>query len=564
MPIVEYPAGATFPGVIGRTADESSPAWPAPTRPAKGAPNVLFVVLDDTGFGNLGCFGSPIATPNFDRIAGRRPALHQHAHDRALLAQPLLHHHRPQPPPQRHGRHHRARHPGIPGYNGIMPFENGMLSEMLLEHGYNTYMVGKWHLTPSNEETAAGPYTRWPLAPRLRALLRLPGWRHEPVVSRPGVRQPPGRAAADPGGGLPPHRGPRRQVDRVHHRRQADRPRQALLPVPLPSAPPTPRTTCPKEWADRYAGQFDDGWDAYRERTFARQKELGILPADAELSRHDPDVPDWDDAPGRGAPAVQPEDGGLRGLPEPHRPPPRPAARLPAGAGPARQHHRHGHLGQRRERRGRPDRAPPTRRSSSTTPRSRSRTASRSSTRSAARSTSTTTRGAGRGRATRPSGAGSARPTVAGRATRSSSPGRPASRRKGEVRTQYAHIIDMVPTVLDLLGIEPPRDDPGRDPGAARRASASRTPSTTPRPPAGTTPSTSRCSATAPSTTTAGARSARGRVPRSPRPAWASVSPSRPSGYPSSMPPAGSCTTSPRIRRRPTTSRRSTGTGSSR
>ena len=70
MPIVEYESGAPFPGVIGRTAGESSPAWPAPVRAAEGAPNVLFIVLDDTGFGQLGCYGSPIATPNLDGIAG--------------------------------------------------------------------------------------------------------------------------------------------------------------------------------------------------------------------------------------------------------------------------------------------------------------------------------------------------------------------------------------------------------------------------------------------------------------------------------------------------------------
>ena len=69
MALVEYPEGAAFPGVIGRTTDDSSPAWPALTHAPKGAPNVLFVVLDDTGFGNLGCYGSPIATPNFDALA---------------------------------------------------------------------------------------------------------------------------------------------------------------------------------------------------------------------------------------------------------------------------------------------------------------------------------------------------------------------------------------------------------------------------------------------------------------------------------------------------------------
>src|ERR1700712_3633302 len=69
MAINEYPSGAAFPGVIGRTTDESSPAWPRPARALPGSPNVLFVVLDDVGFGQLGCYGSPIATPNFDAIA---------------------------------------------------------------------------------------------------------------------------------------------------------------------------------------------------------------------------------------------------------------------------------------------------------------------------------------------------------------------------------------------------------------------------------------------------------------------------------------------------------------
>ena len=69
MPIVEYQEGEQFPGVVGRTADESTPAWPAIKRAKAGSPNVVFVVLDDTGFGQLGCYGSPIETPNFDRLA---------------------------------------------------------------------------------------------------------------------------------------------------------------------------------------------------------------------------------------------------------------------------------------------------------------------------------------------------------------------------------------------------------------------------------------------------------------------------------------------------------------
>ena len=232
MALNEYPAGAAFSGVIGRTTDESSPAWPQPARPVPGSPNVLMVVLDDTGFGQLGCYGSPIATPNFDALAANG-LRYNNMHTTALCS------------PSRScivtGRNHHSNGmaaitelaSGYPGYNGIIPFENGFLSEMLLGHGYSTYMVGKWHLTPSNHETAAGPVRPLAAGARLRALLRLPRRRHQPVVSGAGVRQPPGRAAGDAGGGLPPHRGPGRQVDAVHRGRQADRPRQALLPPPL-------------------------------------------------------------------------------------------------------------------------------------------------------------------------------------------------------------------------------------------------------------------------------------------------------------------------------------------
>src|SRR5512140_3033668 len=122
-----------------------SPAWPQPVRAVPRSPNVLMIVLDDTGFGQLGCYGSPIATPNFDALAadGLR---YNNMHTTALCS------------PSRScivtGRNHHSNGmaaitelaSGYPGYNGVIPFENGMLSEMLLEQGYNTYMVGKWHL----------------------------------------------------------------------------------------------------------------------------------------------------------------------------------------------------------------------------------------------------------------------------------------------------------------------------------------------------------------------------------------------------------------------------------
>ena len=123
----EYKPGTTFPGVIGRTVDQSSPAWPEPLRAKEGAPNVLFIVLDDTGFGQFGCYGSPIATPNLDALA-ENGLRYNNMHTTALCS------------PSRTcimtGRNHHSNNmacitegsTGYPGYNCNIPFENGFLS----------------------------------------------------------------------------------------------------------------------------------------------------------------------------------------------------------------------------------------------------------------------------------------------------------------------------------------------------------------------------------------------------------------------------------------------------
>jgi hypothetical protein len=133
----EYEPGAVLSGVIGRTTEESSPAWPRPLRAVEGAPNVLIVVLDDTGFGQLGCYGSPIATPHIDGLAAGGLRCNS-MHTTALCS------------PSRScvvtGRNHHANATaainelatGYPGYNGQIPFENGFLSEILQQHGYST------------------------------------------------------------------------------------------------------------------------------------------------------------------------------------------------------------------------------------------------------------------------------------------------------------------------------------------------------------------------------------------------------------------------------------------
>jgi len=292
MALNEYQAGTAFTGVIGRTTDESVPAWPAPVRAVAGAPNVLTIVLDDVGYGQLGCYGSPIATPNFDALAAGG-LLYNNMHTTALCS------------PSRScvvtGRNHHSNGmaaitelaTGYPGYDGNIPFENGFLSEILVEHGYNTYMVGKWHLMPSEQESAAGPYDRWPLGRGFDRFYGFLGgdtsqWYPELVYDNHQVEPP-----------RTPQQGYHLSDDLADKAIAfiADA-KQVAPDKPFylhfcPGAAHAPHHVA-KEWADRYQGQFDEGWDVYRERTFARQKELGVVPADAVLSRHDPDVPQWE------------------------------------------------------------------------------------------------------------------------------------------------------------------------------------------------------------------------------------------------------------------------------
>lgn len=295
MGLTEYEPGTTFPGVIGRTTDESTPAWPRPLRARPGAPNVMMIVLDDTGFGQLGCYGSPIATPNLDSLAAGG-LLYSNMRSTALCS------------PSRSciitGRNHHANAmaainefaTGYPGYNGSIPFENGFLSEMLQASGYSTYLVGKYHLLPSEFESAAGPYDRWPLGRGFERFYGFLGgdtsqWYPDLIYDNHAVEPP-----------HTPEEGYHLTVDLADKAIQFIADAKQLAPDKpfylhfCTGATHAPHHV-PKDWADRYAGKFDDGWDAYRERVFARQKELGVMPEDAELSRHDPDVPEWETLP---------------------------------------------------------------------------------------------------------------------------------------------------------------------------------------------------------------------------------------------------------------------------
>ena len=292
---VTYHDGDTFPGVIGRTTEESSPAWSTPPQALEGAPNVIVFVLDDVGYGQLSSFGGLVETPVLDQLAasGLR---YTNMHTTALCS------------PSRAcilaGRNHHSvgmatiaeTSSGYPGYNSILPFDKGLLSEMLLPHGYNTFMVGKWHLSPPEHESPAGPYDRWPLARGFERFYGFLGgdtnqWYPELVYDNHYIEQP-----AQPGDGY------HLSIDLADkaigfiqdsHVNAPDKPFYLHYCTGAGHAP----HHVPQEWADKYRGKFDGGWDEYRRVVHQRQLDMGVIPAGTELSAHDPDVPEWDSLP---------------------------------------------------------------------------------------------------------------------------------------------------------------------------------------------------------------------------------------------------------------------------
>ncbi len=293
--LTEYQQGTPFPGTIGRTTEDSSPAWPAPVRTPDGAPNVLFFVLDDVGYGQLSAFGGLVETPNIERVAesGLR---YSNMHTTALCS------------PTRAcvltGRNHHSSGvacimelaTGYPGYDGRMPFENGMLPEMLLEHGYNTFCVGKWHLSPSEENTAAGPFHRWPLGRGFERFYGFLGgetnqWYPDLAEDNRSISQP-----RQPEDGYHLSEDLADQAIRMIRDAHVNAPEKPFFLYYAPGAGHAPHHA-PPEWIEKYEGKFDDGWDAYRDKVFARQKELGLFAPDTELPPRDPDVAEWDTLP---------------------------------------------------------------------------------------------------------------------------------------------------------------------------------------------------------------------------------------------------------------------------
>jgi arylsulfatase A-like enzyme len=284
-----------FDGVIGDDWRVSTPWWPPEPEPQPGAPNVLLLVLDDVGFAQLGCYGSDIETPALDGLAQdglRLTNFHTTAlcsPTRACLMTGRNHH--------RNGMGRVADLAvGFPGYWGRIPRENGFLPEILRGHGYATYAVGKWHLTPEDETHMAASRATWPLA---RGFDRWYGFHggetHQfvPTLYHDNHSVAPPRPvddgyhlSADLADRAIEYLGDLRAVD-------ADRPFLCYLATGACHSP----HHAPPDWIARYQGQFDGGWDAWREATFERQLATGVLPTGTRLSPRPHWVPAWDELP---------------------------------------------------------------------------------------------------------------------------------------------------------------------------------------------------------------------------------------------------------------------------
>jgi arylsulfatase A-like enzyme len=282
----------TFGGVIGRDFNDSKSWWPEPSRARPGSPNVMVVILDDVGFAQLGCFGSDIRTPVLDSLAAGGLRF-TNFHTTALCS------------PTRScvitGRNHHSNGmgrivelaTGFPGYDSRIPRSNGFLSEMLLEHGYATFAVGKWHLTPDDEANDAAPRGRWPLG---RGFERFYGFMEGETHQFSPALVCDNHRVARPGGFEAGYHLTEDLVDQavsmVRDLRTVDSEKPFFMWF-CTGACHAPHQS-PPEFLESYRGAFDGGWDAWRDATLARQIESGVLPAGTELSPRPEWVPSWE------------------------------------------------------------------------------------------------------------------------------------------------------------------------------------------------------------------------------------------------------------------------------
>jgi arylsulfatase A-like enzyme len=278
----------TFKGTIDVDTRDSTPDWEPYLQPVapEGAPNVLYIVLDDVGFSAMEPWGGLIETPNIKKLA-ENGLTYTNWHTTALCS--------PTRSSLLTGRNHTTNGmaciaeatAGFPNANGHIPFECATIAEVLGERGWNTYMLGKWHLCPADEMNMASTKRNWPVGRGFERYYGFLGgesnqWYPDLVYDNHPVEQP-----------STPEEGYHLSTDLADKAIEFIKDAKMIAPDKpffmyfCPGATHAPHHA-PKEWIEKYRGRFDMGYEAYREQVFARQKELGIFPADAELSPLNP------------------------------------------------------------------------------------------------------------------------------------------------------------------------------------------------------------------------------------------------------------------------------------
>ncbi|TAN10555.1 MAG: arylsulfatase, partial [Rhizobiaceae bacterium] len=281
-----------FKGHVGLTWKDSVPWWPEPQRAREGNPNILVVLFDDMGFGSLGCYGSEISTPNIDALASRG-LIYNNFHTTALCS--------PTRASLLTGRDHHAvgmstianADSGFPSKRGLIRHNAATIADMLKEEGYSTYAVGKWHLAPSDQLSAAGPFDHWPLGrgfEKYYGFLEALTDQFRPSLTRDNqhVVQP---KSPDDGYTL--------NEDLVDNAVQFLTDHVSLAPAKpffmyfALGAMHSPHQA-PRAFLEKYRGKYDVGWDAVREARLKRQIERGIVPPGTELTPRNKGVEPWD------------------------------------------------------------------------------------------------------------------------------------------------------------------------------------------------------------------------------------------------------------------------------
>jgi len=282
---------APFKGQIGLSAKDSKSDFPKPVQAPKGAPNIVLVLLDDVGFGASSTFGGPISTPTLDRLA-RNGLRYTQFHTTALSS--------PTRAALLTGRNHHSAHTGVimematgfPGYDSLMGKDTATVAEILKQKGWNTAWIGKNHNVPDWQSSQAGPFDLWPTALGFEKFYGFIGG--ETNQWRPAAFD--GTKPIEPYLGNPDYNFDYDMADQAIQwirNQKAVAPDRPFFLYYAPGATHSPHHP-KKEWIAKYKGQFDQGWDKVREETLARQKKLGIVPANTQLTKRHEGMPAWD------------------------------------------------------------------------------------------------------------------------------------------------------------------------------------------------------------------------------------------------------------------------------